>query len=132
MKDIMSIFLEAGTFRMLVSAIQAADLVDTIRSPGPITVFAPNDEAFAGHPLSSRGLRPYGAFEVHDSSWIHQLEHMNSVHPYHRRERYLQLRHFILSFHDSTFECVAPRYEITRHEGPLDRVGEWMHAQLRR
>jgi hypothetical protein len=50
MKDIMSIFLEAGTFRMFVSAIQAAELVDTFRSTGPFTVFAPNDEAFAKLP----------------------------------------------------------------------------------
>jgi len=97
------------------------------------TMFGPpNDEAFAGHPLRNRGLRPYGAYEVLDSSWIHQLERMNSVHPHHRRERFLELRHFILSFHDSTFECVAPRYEITQHAGPLDRVTEWMRTQLRR
>ena len=50
MKDIMSIFLEAGTFRMLVSAIQAAELVDTLRGTGPFTVFAPNDEAFTKLP----------------------------------------------------------------------------------
>ena len=50
MKDIMSIFLEAGTFRMFVSAIQAAELVETFRSPGSFTVFAPNDEAFAQLP----------------------------------------------------------------------------------
>jgi hypothetical protein len=33
----------------------------------------PNDEALTGHPLSSRGLHPYAAFEVFDSSWIRQL-----------------------------------------------------------
>ena len=53
MKDIMSILLEAGTFRMFVSAIQAADLVDTIRSTGPFTVFAPNDDAFRELPISA-------------------------------------------------------------------------------
>ena len=97
------------------------------------TMFGPpNDEAFVGHPLSSRGLAPYGAFEVIDSSWIRQLERMNSVHPSHRAERFAKLRHFVLAFHDSTFECVAPRYEITKHNGPLDRVTEWMQGQLRR
>ena len=50
MKDIMSIFLEAGTFNMLVSTLQAAELVNTLRSAGPLTVFAPNDEAFAKLP----------------------------------------------------------------------------------
>src|SRR5438093_1472990 len=46
----------------------------------------PNDEAFHGHPLAPRGLHPYGAFEVTDSSWIRRLERMNSVHRYHRPE----------------------------------------------
>ena len=50
MNDIMNIFLEAGTFRMFVSAIQAAELVETLRSAEPFTVFAPNDEAFAKLP----------------------------------------------------------------------------------
>lgn len=45
----------------------------------------PTDEAFAGHPLASRGLQPYGAFRVKGSSWIRQLERMNSVHRYHPR-----------------------------------------------
>ena len=118
-------------------------VVEPAATGGPVAVVSfplyratmfgpPNDEAFSGHPLSSRGLRPYGAFEVHESSWIHQLERMNSVHPQHRPARYLELRHFILAFHDSTFECVAKRYEVTQHAGPLDRVGEWMHVQLRR
>jgi hypothetical protein len=49
MTDIINVFLEAGTFRMFVSAIQAADLVDTLRG-GLFTVFAPNDEAFAKLP----------------------------------------------------------------------------------
>lgn len=49
MKDIMSVFLEAGTFRSFVSAVQAADLADTLRG-GLFTVFAPNDEAFAKLP----------------------------------------------------------------------------------
>ena len=50
MNDILNIFLEAGTFRMFVSAIQAAELVETLRSTEPFTVFAPNDEAFAKLP----------------------------------------------------------------------------------
>ena len=50
MKDIMSIFLEAGTFRMFVSAIQTTELVDTLKSVGPFTVFAPDEEAFAKIP----------------------------------------------------------------------------------
>jgi hypothetical protein len=79
----------------------------------------PNDEAFSGHPLADRGLEPYGVFQIEGSSWIRQLERMNSVHPYHKPERYERLRHYIFAFHDSTFECVAEGYIITEHGGHL-------------
>ena len=37
----------AGKFNTLVAAVKAADLVNTLKGPGPFTVFAPTDEAFA-------------------------------------------------------------------------------------
>ena len=67
----------------------------------------PNDEAFGAHPLADRGLGPYGAFEVRDSSWVRALERLNRVHPAHRPEAFDRLRHFVVAFHDTTFECVA-------------------------
>ncbi len=50
MADIVDIAVGAGSFNTLVQAVQAADLVETLKSPGPFTVFAPNDEAFAKLP----------------------------------------------------------------------------------
>jgi hypothetical protein len=67
----------------------------------------PNDEAMSGHPLAERGLGPYGVFEVRNSSWIRALEQMNRVHPSYNASRFRALRHFVLTFHDKTFECVA-------------------------
>jgi len=49
-KDIVDTAVEAGTFETLVAAVQAADLVETLKSEGPFTVFAPTDEAFAALP----------------------------------------------------------------------------------
>lgn len=49
-KDIVDTAVEAGTFSTLVAAVQAADLVDTLKSDGPFTVFAPSDDAFAALP----------------------------------------------------------------------------------
>lgn len=43
----------AGKFNTLVIAIKAADLVDTLKGPGPFTVFAPTDEAFAKLPMAT-------------------------------------------------------------------------------
>jgi hypothetical protein len=68
---------------------------------------APNDEAFDGHPLYEAGLAHYAFVEVENSQWIAALERQNRVHPQHDPTRFTDLRHFILPFHDTTFECVA-------------------------
>lgn len=59
-KDIVDVAVEAGTFSTLVAAVQAADLVATLKSDGPFTVFAPTDEAFAKLPAGTveRLLKP--------------------------------------------------------------------------
>lgn len=48
--DIVDVAVNAGTFNTLVAAVGAADLVATLQSEGPFTVFAPTDEAFAALP----------------------------------------------------------------------------------
>lgn len=50
MADIVDIAVSAGSFQTLVTAVQVAGLVDTLKSPGPFTVFAPTDDAFAKLP----------------------------------------------------------------------------------
>jgi hypothetical protein len=47
---------------------------------------------------------------------------MNSVHPYHRPEGFKSYRHFVLAFHDSTFECIAEGYTCEVTSGPLNEV----------
>jgi hypothetical protein len=82
----------------------------------------PNDEAFSGHPLAKRGLSPYAAFEIKQSSWIRKLERMNSVHPNHRPGMFSNERHFIFAFHDSVFECIADRYTTKLVRGSIRSV----------
>ena len=48
--DIVDTAVKAGAFNTLVAAVQAAGLVETLKSDGPFTVFAPSDEAFAALP----------------------------------------------------------------------------------
>ena len=50
MADIVDTAVSAGQFTTLVTAVQAAGLVDTLKGPGPFTVFAPTDDAFAKLP----------------------------------------------------------------------------------
>ena len=49
-KDIVETAAAAGTFKSLAAALQAAGLVQILKGPGPFTVFAPTDEAFAKIP----------------------------------------------------------------------------------
>lgn len=48
--DIVDTAVSAGNFQTLVTAVKEAGLVDTLKSDGPFTVFAPTDEAFAKVP----------------------------------------------------------------------------------
>ncbi len=50
MADIVALAVGAGCFQTLVAAVESAGLVDALKSPGPFTVFAPNDDAFAALP----------------------------------------------------------------------------------
>lgn len=92
----------------------------------------PNDEAFSGHPLAERGLGPYGVFEIKDSSWVRKLESMNTVHPYHNKLRFMEnKKHFIFSFHDTTFECVAEGFTIEVSSGSLKSMVPRMLESVR-
>jgi len=52
-KDIVDTAASAGSFKTLVAAIEAAGLAETLKGPGPFTVFAPTDEAFAKLPAGT-------------------------------------------------------------------------------
>ena len=51
--DIVDTAVSAGSFKTLVTAVQKAGLVETLKSAGPFTVFAPTDEAFAKVPKAT-------------------------------------------------------------------------------
>jgi len=53
MANIVETAVKAGSFKTLVTAVQAAGLAPTLSSPGPFTVFAPTDEAFARLPAGT-------------------------------------------------------------------------------
>lgn len=90
----------------------------------------PNDEALDGHPLYLRGLSPYAAHKIENSSWLRKLERMNSVHERHNPESFEKYKHFIFVFHDSTFECIAESFEVSIHEGSIESVANEMQKKL--
>ena len=52
-QTIVDVAVGAGNFQTLVTALKAADLVETLAGPGPFTVFAPTDAAFAKIPKAT-------------------------------------------------------------------------------
>lgn len=81
----------------------------------------PNDEAIGGHPLSSKGLEAYDIFEVLNSSWIIEQEKQNRI-SFPDRTHMSWKRHFIFTFHDSTFECLAQDIKLTISEDSYERI----------
>jgi len=111
-----------GTYVNVVSPDSEEMVVAVIRFRHPYAhMFGPpNDEAFSGHPLANRGLDPYAVSEVRQSSWIRQLERMNSVHRQHKPEWFMEnKKHFVFAFHDSTFECIAEGFDVQLCRGSL-------------
>ncbi len=53
MGNIVDVAKQAGSFKTLTTAIEAAGLASTLSSPGPYTVFAPSDEAFSKLPAGT-------------------------------------------------------------------------------
>ena len=51
--DIVDTAVAAGNFKTLAAALKAGGLIDTLKGPGPFTVFAPTDEAFAKLPAGT-------------------------------------------------------------------------------
>jgi hypothetical protein len=73
----------------------------------------PYDETPSAHPLSRHGLQWYTAQDVRNSSWLRELERRNGVPSTHSRTAFERLRHFVVTFHGSTFECAADEFRVT-------------------
>ena len=73
---------------------------------------APNDDLIIGHPYYKIGLKPYSFYSVEDSDWIKEIIRIQSLHPYYNEESVKNLNHYILTFKDNTFECIADEYFV--------------------
>jgi hypothetical protein len=73
----------------------------------------PNDEVLHGHPLFGKGLAMYEPHVVMRSSWLSELRRINSVHSAYNPAPWERFRHYLLAFHDETFECVAESFTAT-------------------
>ena len=66
--------MASGMFNTLVEAVKAAGLVDTLKGPGPFTVFAPTDEAFAKIPKAELDMLLKDTAKVKEVLTFHVVE----------------------------------------------------------
>jgi hypothetical protein len=95
----------------------------------------PNDEGLPEHPLYHKGLAQHGysICEVVNSSWAAEVMERAKKsarriwgdrfqHAY--KDRKWTTRHFIITFHDSTFECLADDLILSIHKDPFPQIVE--------
>lgn len=88
----------------------------------------PNDEALSGHPLWVNGLRHYRTHEVVNSSWAAETDAVNRLaFPAHAE---FSVRHFVVTFIDSTFECLAQDIAAELIESPDRPIHSYLTERL--
>ncbi len=81
-----------------------------------------NDEVLHAHPLYNHGLECYQIHEVINSSWISEQKKINSIHSNFNEIEWNEKRHFVFTFHDNIFECIANDFSIKAYKGYLESV----------
>jgi hypothetical protein len=72
-----------------------------------VTFGFPNDEALSGHRLWGSGLEFYALHEVLGSRWLDDIRQVERVHPRSSSIPFVDVKHFLLTFHDTTMEALA-------------------------
>ena len=82
----------------------------------------PNDEAMSGHPLYGSGLEFYGFHTVDNSEWRAEYCRRNEAHRSHSPQRWNERTHYVFTFHDKTFECLARGHSVTTQRSTFRAV----------
>jgi hypothetical protein len=83
---------------------------------------SPNDEALDNHPLYSRGLSFYGVHLVEPSAWADDLRRLALCRGATPRADARRRQHFVVTMHDSLFECVAEAVDFRVVRSSMSRV----------
>jgi hypothetical protein len=84
----------------------------------------PGNETLHGHPYSIHGIESFGFYEVRNSDFIESLIEIESIHPYFEREKWDNLKHYVLTFHDDMLECIASDFEVEEEKTSHFHKGE--------
>mgnify|MGYP000729907624 CR=1 FL=1 len=74
----------------------------------------PGVETIQGHPYNKLGMKSYSFYELRNSDFIKSLQDIEKNHPAYNPEKWKVYKHYILTFHDNMFECIARGFEIRK------------------
>lgn len=81
-----------------------------------------NEEVISGHPLFEHGLEAYAAHIIENSKWIQEQSKINAVHKNYSQALWDKRKHYVFTFHDEIFECIADGYKVEVFKGKMKTV----------
>lgn len=81
-----------------------------------------NEDVLHGHALWGKGLEHYKAHIVANSLWIKEEMRVNRVHEYFNEDRWMKKKHYLLTFHDELFECIAEGFNIEVYRDTFSNI----------
>lgn len=79
----------------------------------------PGNETIHGHPYSKLGMQSCTFYELRNSDLIKSMQDIEKIHPDYNPEKWKMYKHYILTFHDNMFECIAQDFEIREENTSL-------------
>ncbi|TRX34097.1 hypothetical protein [Flavobacterium restrictum] len=79
----------------------------------------PSNETINSHPYSKLGMESCSFYELIDSDYIKSLQDIEKMHPGYNPKKWNMYKHYILTFHDNMFECIAEGFEIREENTSL-------------
>jgi len=83
----------------------------------------PNDETLTGHPYFELDLYPYSFYELLDSDLIAKISTYGRHHHFYNPNAYDKYHHYILTFKEQLFECVARGFEVNTYNETIYHQG---------
>lgn len=59
------------------------------------------------------GINSTDIYLIKNSKWIEELKQIDKNHPYFNEDKWNSLNHYVITFHDDLFECIAKEFEIS-------------------
>ncbi|ULQ52154.1 hypothetical protein [Flavihumibacter fluvii] len=79
----------------------------------------PGEETIEGHPYSKLGMKAFSFYELRNSDLIKSLQEIEKTHSNYNTEKWKMYKHYILTFKDNMFECIAQSFEIREENTSL-------------